>query len=174
MTNTYHFLIIPSSLIVHFPKIAIRCPHEPQHLLPNTRWQGVMITVLNQVVPVIVLQVSRNGSITVCMHNPNPRIQLSPLPEQNDILLHHLYDVQMFSHHIQYGTTTAAANAISTTLDGNLHQPLQSLFKTEKLIMKLSDLKMHMIHMYNNSCCMFNGLFAARDHCPFCKHAWRN
>jgi len=80
----------------------------------------------------------------------------------------------MFSHHIQYGTTAAAANAISTTLDGNLHQPLQSLFKMEKLIMKLSDLKTHMIHMCKNSCCMFDGPFAARDHCPFCKHAWRN
>ena len=80
----------------------------------------------------------------------------------------------MFSHCIQYNTTTAAANAVPTALDGNLHQPLQSLFKTEQLIKKLSDLKTNMIHMCKNSCCAFDGPFAERDHCPFCKHARRN
>lgn len=80
----------------------------------------------------------------------------------------------MFSHRIQYNTTAAAANAVPTALDGNLHQPLQSLFKTEQLIKKLSDLKTNMIHMCKNSCCAFDGPFAERDHCPFCKHARRN
>ena len=80
----------------------------------------------------------------------------------------------MFSHRIHYNTTTAAADAISTTLDGNLRQPLKSLFKTERLIRNLSDIKTHAIHMCKNSCCAFDGPFAARDHCPFCKHARRN
>lgn len=93
---------------------------------------------------------------------------------QDKILLHNLYDVQMFSHCIQYNTTAAAANAIPTTLDGNLRQPLQSLYKVEKLVRKLSNLKTHTMHMCKNSCCTFDGLFVERDHCPFCKHPRRN
>ena len=80
----------------------------------------------------------------------------------------------MFSHHIQYNTTAAAANAVLTTLDGNLRQLLRSLFKTEKLVEKLSDLHTKAIHMCKNSCCAFDGPFAERDHCPFYKHARRN
>src|SRR5258706_14962103 len=78
------------------------------------------------------------------------------------------------SHTTSNTTTAAAANAISTTLDGNLRRPLQSLFKTEMLVKQLSDLKTNAIHMCKNSCCTFNGPFVERDHCPFCKHAWRN
>ena len=96
------------------------------------------------------------------------------MSEQEDILQNHIYDVRMFSHHIQYNTTAAAANAITTTLNGNLCKPLQSLFKTERLVEKLSDLKTNTIHMCINSCCTFNGPFADWDHCPFCKHPWRN
>ena len=107
-------------------------------------------------------------------HNPLFGILLNPLPERDEILLNHLYDVRMFSHRIQYNTTAAAANAIPTTLDGNLRQPLRSLFKTENLIEKLSGLKRNMIHMCKNSCCAFDGPFAERTHCPFCKHARRN
>ena len=80
----------------------------------------------------------------------------------------------MFSHCIQYNTTAAAANAILTALDGNLCQLLHSLFKTEKLVEKLSDLHTKVIHMCKNSCCMFDGPFAERDCCPFCKHTQRN
>ena len=80
----------------------------------------------------------------------------------------------MFSHRIQYNTTSAAANAILTALDGNLCQLLRSLFKTERLIKELSDLNTNMIHMCKNSYCAFDGLFAERDHCPFCKHARRD
>ena len=99
---------------------------------------------------------------------------LSPLPGWEEILLHHLYDIRMFSHHIQYNTTAAAANAIPTMLNGNLHQLLQTLFKMEKLLDTLSDLKANTIHMCRNSCCIFNGLFAKSNHCPFCKHTWRD
>ena len=80
----------------------------------------------------------------------------------------------MFSHHIQYNTTTAAANAVLTALNGNLHQPLHSLFKTEKLVEKLSDLHTKAIHMCKNSCCAFDGPFVERDCCLFCRHAQRN
>ena len=110
MTNMCHFLIILLSPIVHFLKTVIHHPHKPQCLWTNT-WLRVIMTVLHQVMPSTVLQVNRNGSTTVC-HNLIFRILLSPLPEQEEILLHHLYDVRMFSHHIQYNTTAAAANAI--------------------------------------------------------------
>ena len=131
------------------------------------------MTVLHWAITATVPQANRNGSITVC-HNPLFRILLSPLSEREDILMHHLYDVWMFSHHIQYNTTAAAANAIPTMLDGNLQKLLQSPFKTEMLVKKLSDLKTKMIHMCKNLCCAFNGLFVEMDHCAFCKHAWRN
>jgi len=150
----------------------IRHPHKPPHLWPNTQLRAIT-TVLHQVMTPTVLQANRNGSMIVC-HNPVFGILLSPLPEQEEILLHHLYDARMFSHHIQYNTTAVAANAIPTTLHGNLCKPLQSLFKTENLIKKLSGLKRNMIHMCKNSCCAFNGPFVERTHCPFRKHTWRN
>ena len=49
-----------------------------------------------------------------------------------------------------------------------------ALFKTERLVKELSELKMNTIHMCKNLCCTFDGPFSARDQCPFCKHAWRN
>jgi len=129
------------------------------------------VTTLNQAVQ--VLQANRNGSTTV-RRSPLFRILLSPLPEREEILLHHRYDLRMFSHRIQYNTTAAAADAIPSTLDGNLREPLRSLFKTERLVKELSELKTNTIHMCKNSCCAFDGPFAARDQCPFCKHARRN
>ena len=162
-----HFLIPFSSLIVCFLKRAIHCPHKPQHL-----WMMVLHQVMISMTP-IVLQANSNGSITV-HHSLTFIIPLSPLPEQEEILLHHLYDIWMFSHCIQYNTTATAANAIPTMLDSNLHQLLQSLFKTERLLNMLSDLKANMIHMCKNSCCAFNGPFAKGNHCPLCKHTWRD
>jgi len=85
-----------------------------------------MITVIHQVMIVmtsIVLQANGNGSMTV-RHNLLFRILLNPFPEQEEILMHHLYNVWMFSHHIQYNTMAAAANAIPTMLNGNLCQLL--------------------------------------------------
>jgi hypothetical protein len=152
--------------LVRFPKAAIRRPHKTQCL-----W---IMTAVLQVITSTVLQANRNGSMTVCTPHLVFRIALSPLPEREDILLYHLYDLRMFSHRNQYNTTAAAANAIPSTLDGNLRQPLRSLFKTEKLVQRLSDLQTNTIHMCKNSCCAFDGPFAKRDHCPFCKHARRN
>src|SRR5258706_8212005 len=164
MAKMFRFLIILSSPIVRFPKRVIRRPH-------NTRLR-VTMTVLHRAT-VLQAQANRNGSMTV-RHNLLFSIPLSPLSEREEILQHHLYDVRMFSHRIQYNTTAAAANAISTTLDGNLRRPLRSLFKTETLVKQLSDLRTNAIHMCKNSCCAFDGPFAERDHCPFCKHARRN
>ena len=73
-----------------------------------------------------VLQANRNGSMKV-RHNLVFRILLSPLPEREEILLHHLYDARMFSHRIQYNTTAAAANAIPTMLDGAQSSPTASI-----------------------------------------------
>ena len=105
-----------------------------------------------------VLQANRNGSMTdartsyleLCWalartggYSATPPIQCTNVLTPHSV-----------KHH------SCTANTITTTFNGNLRQPLQTLFKTEKLGNKLSDLKTNIIHMCKNLYCSFDGPFA--------------